>query len=76
MHSTQWLSKPELLSATYAHIGRINEAQNILASHTDSIAVEMTRMPDDWFTYYAERCPYVGEKDIAHYLSGLEAALT
>jgi adenylate cyclase len=76
LHATQWLSKPELLSATYAHIGRINEAQNILASHTDSIAVEMTQMPEDWFTYFAERCPYVGEKDIAHYLSGLEAALT
>ncbi len=75
LHATQWLSKPELLSATYVHIGRINEAQNILASHTDSIAVEMKRMPDDWFTYFAERCPFVGEENIAHYLSALEAAL-
>jgi adenylate cyclase len=75
LHATQWLSKPELLSAAYVHIGRIEEAQNILASHADSIAAEMTRLPDDWFTYFAERCPYVSEEDIAHYLSGLEAAL-
>lgn len=75
LHATQWLSKPELLSTTYVHIGRIAEARDILASHIDSIAVEMTRVPDDWFTYFAERCPYVGEEDIAHYLSGLEAAL-
>jgi adenylate cyclase len=75
LHATQWLSKPELLSAAYVHVGRINEAREILASHTDSIAVEMTRVPDDWFTHFAERCPYVSEKDIAHYLSGLEAAL-
>ena len=76
MHATQWLSKPELLSATYVHIGRIDEARSILASHIDSIAVEMTRIPDDWFAYFAERCPYVSEEDIAHYLSGLKAALT
>jgi tetratricopeptide (TPR) repeat protein len=75
LHATQWLSKPELLSATYVHIGRLDEARRILASHTDSIAVEMKRMPDDWFTYYAERCPYVSQEDIAHYCSGLEAAL-
>ena len=75
LHATQWLSKPELLSATYVHAGRVNEARDILASHTDSIALEMTRIPDDWFTYFAERCPYVREKDIAHYLSGLEAAV-
>jgi TolB-like protein len=75
LHATHWLSKPELLSATYVHLGRINEARDILASHADSIAVEMTRTPDDWFTYFAERCPYVGEGDIAHYLSGVEAAL-
>jgi TolB-like protein len=75
LHATHWLSKPELLSATYIHLGRINKARDILASHADSIAVEMTRTPDDWFTYFAERCPYVGEGDIAHYLSGVEAAL-
>jgi len=75
LHATQWLSKPELLSATYVHIGRIDEARNILASHIDSIAVEMTQTPDDWFSYFAERCPFVGEKNTAHYLSGLEAAL-
>jgi len=75
LHATQWLSKPELLSATYVHRGRIDEAKSILASHIDSIVVEMTQVPDDWFTYFAERCPYVGDKDIAHYLSGLEPAL-
>ena len=75
LHSTQWLSKPELLSATYVHVGRLNEARKILASHINSIAVEMTRMPDDWCAYFTERCPFVAEKDIAHYLSGLEAAL-
>ena len=75
LHATQWLSKSELLSAAYVHKGRINEARSILASHADSIAVEMTRVPDDWFTYFAERCPFVGEENIAHYLSGLEAAL-
>lgn len=75
LHATQWLSKPELLSATYVHTGRLNEARNILASHIDSIAVEMTQKPDDWFNYFSERCPYVNEKDIVHYLSGLEATL-
>jgi adenylate cyclase len=75
LHGTQWLSKPELLSATYVHMGRISEARDILTSHTDSIVAEMTSVPDDWFAYFAERCPYVREKDIAHYLSGLEAAL-
>jgi TolB-like protein/class 3 adenylate cyclase len=75
LHATQWLSKPELLSATYVHMGRRKEAREILASHIDSIAIEMMKLPDDWFTYFTERCPYVREKDIAHYLSGLEAAL-
>ena len=75
LHATEWLSKPELLSATYANVGRVDEARNILASHTDSIAAEMTGLPDNWFTYFAERCPYVREKDIAHYLSGLETAI-
>jgi adenylate cyclase len=75
LHATEWLSKPELLSATYANAGRVDEAQEILASHTDSIAAEMTRIPDSWFAYFAERCPYVREKDVAHYLSGLEAAV-
>ena len=75
LHGTEWLSKPELLSATYVHMGRINEARDVLASHKGSIVVEMTRVPDDWFAYFAERCPYVREEDIAHYLSGLEAAL-
>ena len=75
LHATQWLSKPELLSATYVHIGRIDEAREILASHVKSIATEMTSVPEDWFTYFAERCPYVSEKDVAHYLSGLETAL-
>jgi adenylate cyclase len=75
LHATQWLSKPELLSATYVHIGRISEARKILAAHVDSIAAEMTQTPNDWFTYFAERCPYVDDEDIRHYLSGLEAAL-
>ena len=75
LHATQWLSKPELLSATYVHLGRKDEARSILASHIDSIAVEMSRAPDDWFAYFAERCPYVSEEDVAHYLSGLQAAL-
>ena len=26
-------------------------------------------------SYFAEPCPYAREKDIAHYLSGLEAAV-
>jgi TolB-like protein/class 3 adenylate cyclase len=75
LHATEWLSKPELLSVTYANAGRVDEAREILASHTDSIAAEMTRIPDNWFAYFAERCPYVREKDVAHYLSGLEAAV-
>ncbi len=75
LHATRWLSKPELLSAAYVHIGRVDEARDILASHIESIAVEMTRLPNDWFTYLSERCPYTGEEDTAHYLSGLEAAL-
>jgi tetratricopeptide (TPR) repeat protein len=75
LHDTQWLSKPELLSVAYIHVGRLNEARNILASHINSIAAEMTQIPDDWFTYFAERCPYVGEEDVAHYLCGLEEAL-
>jgi len=75
LHATEWMSKPELLSVTYANVGRVDEAREILASHTDSIAAEMTGLPDDWFAYFAERCPYVREKDIAHYLSGLETAV-
>jgi hypothetical protein len=74
LRDTQWLSKPELLSATYGHVGRVSEARNILASHINSISVEMALMPDDWFAYFAERCPYVREKDITHSLSGLETA--
>jgi len=75
LHATNWLSKPELLSVTYANAGRIDEAREILASHTESIAAEMTELPDDWFTYFAERCPYVHEKDVVHFLSGLEIAV-
>lgn len=75
LHATEWISKPELLSVTYANVGRVDEAREILASHIDSIAAEMTGLPDNWFAYFAERCPYVREKDIAHYLSGLEAAV-
>lgn len=75
LHATNWMSKPELLSVTYAKMGRVDEASEILSSHTDSIALEMTELPDNWFSYFAERCPYVREKDIAHYLSGLEKAV-
>jgi adenylate cyclase len=75
LNATEWLSKPELLSATYANAGRVNEARKILASHIDSIATEMVELPDNWFTYFAERCPYVREKDITHYLSGLKMAV-
>jgi adenylate cyclase len=75
LHATEWLSKPELLSATYANMGRVDEAREILATHTESIAAEMTGLPDNWFNYFAERCPFVREKDIAHYLSGLETAV-
>lgn len=35
----------------------------------------MTRLPDNWLDYFAERCPYVREEDVAPYLSGLEAAV-
>lgn len=76
LHATRWLSKPELLSAAYVNAGRVGKARELLASHADSIAVEMTRVPDDWFAYFAERCPYVDEKDVAHYLSGLKGALS
>ena len=75
LHATEWFSKPELLSVTYTKVGRVDEAQEILASHTESIAVEMIQLPDNWFDYFAERCPYVREEDIAHYISGLEAAI-
>lgn len=75
LHATEWFSKPELLSVTYANVGRIDEARRILSFHTKSIAVEMTQLPDNWFDYFAERCPYVREEDITHYLSGLEAAI-
>ena len=75
LHGTEWLSKPELLSSTYVHMGRINEARDVLASHTDSIAAEMTRVPNDWLAYFAERCPYVREEDAVHYVSGLKAVL-
>jgi adenylate cyclase len=75
LYATQWMSKPELLSVTFANVGRIQESRQILTSHIDTIAAEMTGLPDNWFTYFAERCPYVREKDIAHYLSGLETAV-
>ncbi len=76
LHATKWMSKPELLSAAYASVGRVDEAREILSAHIDSIALEMTQLSDNWFAYFAERCPYVREKDIAHYLGGLEAAVT
>ena len=75
LHATEWISKPELLTATYAHTGQVDGAKSILAAHIESIAPEMTRLPDNWLGYFAERCPYVREEDIAHYLSGLEAAV-
>jgi adenylate cyclase len=75
LHATNWMSKPELLSATYGNAGRIDEARQILASHTESIAADMTELPENWFAYFEERCPYVREKDIEHYLSGLKTAI-
>lgn len=75
LHASEWMSTPKLLTATYASSGRIEEAKATLAAHIDSIAPEMTPPPENWFDYFSERCPYVRQEDIAHYLSGLEAAV-
>jgi len=72
---TEWLPKPELPSACYATVGRVDEAREMIANHIDSIAAETTTVPDNWFAYFAERCPYVRENDIAHYVSGLQKAV-
>lgn len=75
LHAAEWMSKPELLTATYANASRVDEARKILAAHIESIAPEMMQLPDNWLGYFTERCPYVRDKDVAHYLSGLEAAV-
>lgn len=72
---TKWLSKPELLTAAYANAGRIDEANKVLSTHIESIAPEMMQLPHNWLDYFVERCPYVREEDIDHYVSGLEAAV-
>jgi adenylate cyclase len=74
LHATEWISKPELLTATYANAGRLDEARKILATHIDAITPEMMQRPAKWLDYFAERCPYVREEDIDHYISGIEAA--
>ena len=74
-HATEWFSNPELLSTTYANARRVDEAREILALHCESIAPKMTRRPDSWFAYFAKRCPYVREDDVAHSLSGLEGVI-
>jgi tetratricopeptide (TPR) repeat protein len=52
LHATKWIFKSELLCAAYARVGRVDEAREILSLHIDSIALELTQLPDDWFNYF------------------------